>query len=79
MGGLHLRGVAEQAKRAAPVVWLLCLVLQNTRGQFDHPSSTPVHDWLPACLPAGEVVVATTRVETMLGDTAVAVHPEDPR
>lgn len=28
---------------------------------------------------SGEVVVATTRPETMLGDTAVAVHPEDPR
>lgn len=27
----------------------------------------------------GEVVVATTRIETMLGDTAVAVHPEDER
>ena len=27
----------------------------------------------------GSVVVATTRVETMLGDTAVAVHPDDPR
>ncbi|XP_038624267.1 valine--tRNA ligase [Tachyglossus aculeatus] len=26
-----------------------------------------------------EVVVATTRIETMLGDTAVAVHPKDPR
>lgn len=26
-----------------------------------------------------EIVVATTRVETMLGDTAVAVHPDDPR
>uniref|UniRef100_A0A8C8VKB1 Valine--tRNA ligase n=1 Tax=Pelusios castaneus TaxID=367368 RepID=A0A8C8VKB1_9SAUR len=26
-----------------------------------------------------EVSVATTRVETMLGDTAVAVHPRDPR
>lgn len=26
-----------------------------------------------------EIVVATTRPETMLGDTAVAVHPEDPR
>uniref|UniRef100_A0A8C2YPH0 valine--tRNA ligase n=1 Tax=Chinchilla lanigera TaxID=34839 RepID=A0A8C2YPH0_CHILA len=26
-----------------------------------------------------EVVVATTRIETMLGDVAVAVHPEDPR
>ncbi|XP_058071798.1 valine--tRNA ligase, mitochondrial 1 isoform X1 [Magnolia sinica] len=27
----------------------------------------------------GEIVVATTRVETMLGDTAIAVHPEDKR
>lgn len=28
---------------------------------------------------SGEVVVATTRPETMFGDTAVAVHPDDPR
>jgi len=28
---------------------------------------------------ASEIVVATTRPETMLGDTAVAVHPDDPR
>ncbi len=28
---------------------------------------------------AGEIVVATTRPETMLGDTAVAVNPHDPR
>ncbi|MFO1327999.1 MAG: valine--tRNA ligase [Rubrivivax sp.] len=28
---------------------------------------------------SGEVVVATTRPETMLGDTAVMVHPEDER
>ncbi|CAN7127573.1 unnamed protein product [Brassica rapa subsp. narinosa] len=28
---------------------------------------------------SGEVVVATTRVETMLGDTAIAVHPDDAR
>ncbi|CAM6095914.1 unnamed protein product [Calypogeia fissa] len=27
----------------------------------------------------GEIVVATTRLETMLGDTAVAVHPQDER
>lgn len=26
-----------------------------------------------------KIVVATTRIETMLGDTAVAVHPEDER
>jgi len=29
--------------------------------------------------PSQYVVVATTRPETMLGDTAVAVHPDDPR
>ena len=29
--------------------------------------------------PGRFIVVATTRPETMLGDTAVAVHPEDPR
>jgi valyl-tRNA synthetase len=28
---------------------------------------------------SGEIVVATTRPETMLGDTAIAVHPEDAR
>ncbi|KAI3955307.1 hypothetical protein MKW92_004177 [Papaver armeniacum] len=27
----------------------------------------------------GEIVVATTRLETMLGDTGIAVHPEDER
>ncbi|MDR1476728.1 MAG: valine--tRNA ligase [Rickettsiales bacterium] len=27
----------------------------------------------------GEIVVATTRPETMLGDTGIAVHPDDPR
>ena len=26
-----------------------------------------------------ELVVSTTRIETMLGDEAVAIHPEDPR
>ena len=26
-----------------------------------------------------EIVVATTRIETMLGDSAVAVHPSDDR
>jgi len=26
-----------------------------------------------------KIIVATTRIETMLGDTAVAVHPDDPR
>jgi valyl-tRNA synthetase len=37
---------------------------------------------LPPAEQAGDqeyLIVATTRPETMLGDTAVAVHPEDPR
>ena len=29
--------------------------------------------------PSKEIIVSTTRIETMLGDTAVAVHPEDDR
>jgi valyl-tRNA synthetase len=33
----------------------------------------------PVAVGDGEIVVATTRPETMLGDTAVAVHPDDPR
>lgn len=28
---------------------------------------------------AQELVVSTTRIETMLGDEAVAIHPDDPR
>ena len=28
---------------------------------------------------SGEIIVATTRIETMLGDVAIAVHPEDKR
>jgi valyl-tRNA synthetase len=41
--------------------------------RFAYPLKEPV--------PGGihELVVATTRLETMLGDVAVAVHPEDPR
>ena len=29
--------------------------------------------------PSKEIIVSTTRIETMLGDTAVAVHPDDDR
>lgn len=29
--------------------------------------------------PDQQLVVATTRIETMLGDVAIAVHPEDAR
>ena len=37
------------------------------------------HIRYPFCDGSGSITVATTRPETMLGDTAVAIHPEDER
>ena len=48
-------------------------VLQN-----DEPGNL-WHLRYPLASGEGQLVVATTRPETMLGDTAVAVHPEDER
>ncbi|MGZ3346136.1 MAG: class I tRNA ligase family protein, partial [Caulobacteraceae bacterium] len=45
---------------------------RETDGNFWH-FAYPLEDG------SGEIVVATTRPETMLGDTAVAVHPQDDR
>ncbi|MGZ5986223.1 MAG: class I tRNA ligase family protein, partial [Caulobacteraceae bacterium] len=45
---------------------------RETDGAFYH-FAYPLEDG------SGEIVVATTRPETMLGDTAVAVHPTDER
>ena len=54
--------------------------------EVTHEENHPGELWsfaypLAAPVPGGptEIVVATTRPETMLGDTAVAVHPEDER
>ncbi|GBG27752.1 Valine--tRNA ligase, partial [Hondaea fermentalgiana] len=38
-----------------------------------------MHDFAYPVQGGGELVVSTTRLETMLGDAAVAIHPEDPR
>lgn len=35
--------------------------------------------FLNLCFSEDEIVVATTRPETMLGDTAIGVHPDDAR
>ena len=47
--------------------------------EHEEKSSTLTHIRYPGVDWAGSIVVATTRPETMLGDTAVAVHPEDDR
>jgi len=57
---------------------------EETRGTLYH-LRYPLSDEVPGAdlprLPDGRqyIVVATTRPETMLGDTAVAVHPDDER
>ena len=50
--------------------------------EVDHDENYQGELWsfaYPLADGSGEIVVATTRPETMLGDTAVAVHPDDPR
>ena len=37
------------------------------------------YDFPLPCILDEEVMVSTTRPETMLGDVAIAVHPDDPR
>src|SRR5207253_3648056 len=39
----------------------------------------PMGDWYPLADGSGDLTVATTRPETMLGDVAVAVNPDDAR
>ncbi|MEW6544795.1 MAG: valine--tRNA ligase [Nitrospirota bacterium] len=46
---------------------------EETTGQLYHIRYPLADD------PASSLLVATTRPETLLGDTAVAVHPDDPR
>lgn len=51
--------------------------LSDAEVEFEEQNS---HIWhIRYSGPDGDVVVATTRPETMLGDTGVAVHPDDPR
>ena len=76
---LHAEGLVYRDKRL--VNWdpkfqsaISDLEVENreTRGHFWH-LCYPLADG------SGHLVVATTRPETMLGDTAVAVNPDDPR
>ncbi|GAB4301619.1 MAG: valine--tRNA ligase [Myxococcota bacterium] len=49
--------------------------------EVEHEENFPGEMWSFAypIIGGGEIVVATTRPETMLGDTAIAVHPDDNR
>ncbi len=49
--------------------------------EVDHKNEkgTLWHIAYPLIDKIGEIIIATTRPETLFGDTAVAVHPDDPR
>ncbi|MBK5266469.1 MAG: valine--tRNA ligase [Acidimicrobiia bacterium] len=47
--------------------------------EFEDESGELVHIAYPFTDGSGSITVATTRAETMLGDTGVAVHPDDDR
>ncbi|MGH7699269.1 MAG: valine--tRNA ligase [Gemmatimonadales bacterium] len=57
-----------------------CLTaLSDEEAEFHDATGTLYHIRYPLADGGGMLTVATTRPETMLGDTAVAVHPDDPR
>ena len=53
--------------------------LSDVEVEHEEEDATLTYIKYPVMESDSEVVVATTRPETMLGDTAVAVHPEDER
>ncbi len=72
--GLIYRGeyIVNWCPRCKTAISDLEVVYTPTQGKLWHIN-------YPLIGSEGHVSVATTRPETMLGDTAVAVHPEDPR
>ncbi len=53
--------------------------LSDIEVEHENESATITHIKYPLVDGEGEIIVATTRPESMLGDTAVAVHPDDQR
>jgi valyl-tRNA synthetase len=77
---LHERGLVYRGHRV--IHWCpRCLTsLSDEEAEHEETSGTLYHIAYPVSDdPARTIVVATTRPETMLGDVAVAVHPEDER
>lgn len=76
---LYEEGLVYRGKRI--INWCPhCLTsISDTEVEFVEQEGSFWHIRYPLADGTGEVVVATTRPETMLGDTAVAVHPDDER
>jgi valyl-tRNA synthetase len=76
---LHDEGLIYRGKRLVNWDPVLLTALSDLEVQSEEEDGQLWHLRYPLADGGGHVVVATTRPETMLGDTAVAVHPEDER
>lgn len=76
---LHEQGLIYRGKYI--INWCpRCLTaLSNEEAEKEETAGRIWHLRYPLADGSGSLVVATTRPETMLGDVAVAVHPDDPR
>src|SRR5215469_1646759 len=76
---LHDEGLIYRGKRLVNWDPVLLTALSDLEVQSEEEDGQLWHLRYPLADGGGHVVVATTRPETMLGDTAVAVHPQDAR
>ncbi len=76
---LHAEGLIYRGKRLVNWDPLLLTALSDLEVLSEEEAGSLWHLRYPLVDGDGALIVATTRPETMLGDTAVAVHPDDAR
>ena len=76
---LHEEGLIYRGKRLVNWDPVLHTAISDLEVVSEEENGYMWHMRYPFSDGTGHLVVATTRPETMLGDTAVAVHPEDKR
>ncbi|ASK35047.1 valine--tRNA ligase [Alcanivorax sp. N3-2A] len=76
---LHQEGLIYRGKRLVNWDPALHTAISDLEVENREEQGHMWHFRYPLSDGSGHLVVATTRPETMLGDTAVAVHPDDPR
>ncbi len=76
---LHAKDLIYRGKRLVNWDPVLHTALSDIEVLSEEKNGNLWHLRYPLTDGSGEMVVATTRPETMLGDTAVAVHPDDER
>ncbi len=76
---LHQEGLIYRGKRLVNWDPVLHTAVSDLEVLNEEENGFMWHMRYPLADGSGELVVATTRPETMLGDTAVAVHPDDER